>query len=227
MIAENMELCHVRQMRFIFLVLSIFLLATPAFAQVRVVDGDTLVLNEITYRLDGIDAPEAGQKCKTPTGKDWSCGTAATKEMARLTTDAVIECEALSQDGYGRTIAVCTADGVDLGATLVRTGFGWAFVKYSDRYVAEEQLARSESIGIWKALSQTAWDYRSAKWDFAAQEAPEGCPIKGNISKNGRIYHPPWSPWYSRTKISVEKGERWFCSEAEAIEAGWRAPHWH
>ena len=45
----------------------------------------------------------------------------------------------------------------------------------------------------------------------------------GNISKNGNIYHPPWSPWYTKTKISTEKGERWFCSEREAIDAGWRA----
>ncbi len=34
------------------------------------------------------------------------------------------------------------------------------------------------------------------------------------------------NPWYSRTKVSVEKGERWFCSEREALDAGWRAPRW-
>ncbi len=50
------------------------------------------------------------------------------------------------------------------------------------------------------------------------------CPIKGNISKTGeRIYHTPWSPWYSRTKINEATGERWFCDESEAAAAGWRA----
>jgi hypothetical protein len=58
------------------------------------------------------------------------------------------------------------------------------------------------------------------------QEAPEGCPIKGNINSEGeRIYHTPWgSQWYERTKISADQGEQWFCSERQALDAGWRAP---
>jgi hypothetical protein len=50
------------------------------------------------------------------------------------------------------------------------------------------------------------------------------CRIKGNISENGRIYHVPGSEWYERTQIDARKGERWFCTEAEAKAAGWRAP---
>jgi hypothetical protein len=50
------------------------------------------------------------------------------------------------------------------------------------------------------------------------------CLIKGNKSRNGWIYHTPESPWYEATIIDEEKGERWFCSEAEARAAGWRAP---
>jgi len=54
----------------------------------------------------------------------------------------------------------------------------------------------------------------------------EECLIKGNIGKGGtRIYHVPGSQHYSRTKISLSKGERWFCSEAEAQSAGWRPPN--
>lgn len=73
---------------------------------------------------------------------------------------------------------------------------------------------------------QKPWEYRAEKWEVAEQEAPDGCPIKGNISENGRIYHAPWSPWYKKTKIDEAKEERWFCSEAEAVSAGWRAPKW-
>ena len=50
------------------------------------------------------------------------------------------------------------------------------------------------------------------------------CRIKGNISERGKIYHVPGSPSYDQTKIDESKGERWFCTEAEAIAAGWRAP---
>ncbi len=61
--------------------------------------------------------------------------------------------------------------------------------------------------------------------DRAAAAAPvEGCPIKGNINaKSERIYHTPWSPWYDRTKINKAAGERWFCDEAAAVAADWRA----
>lgn len=53
------------------------------------------------------------------------------------------------------------------------------------------------------------------------------CLIKGNINRDGeRIYHTPWSsPHYKRTKINIKKGERWFCTEGEARQAGWRAPY--
>ncbi len=37
-----------------------------------------------------------------------------------------------------------------------------------------------------------------------------------------RIYHVPGGAYYSRTKISTAKGERWFCTEEEAQAAGWR-----
>ena len=39
-----------------------------------------------------------------------------------------------------------------------------------------------------------------------------------------KVYHTPDSPWYERTAIDTGAGERWFCTEREAQEAGWRAP---
>ena len=56
-----------------------------------------------------------------------------------------------------------------------------------------------------------------------AQPLP-GCVIKGNISqRNGeRIYHLPGQRWYDSTVISPERGEAWFCTEAEARQNGWR-----
>ena len=50
------------------------------------------------------------------------------------------------------------------------------------------------------------------------------CAIKGNISPAGRIYHVPGSDSYDKTRIDQSKGERWFCTEAEARAAGWRPP---
>ena len=50
-----------------------------------------------------------------------------------------------------------------------------------------------------------------------------GCAIKGNISSSGeRIYHVPGQRYYDKTQIDASKGERWFCTEQEAVAGGWR-----
>jgi hypothetical protein len=52
-------------------------------------------------------------------------------------------------------------------------------------------------------------------------EAQQNCLIKGNINSKGeRIYHPPGCRYYAATVIDPRSGERWFCSEAEAVAAG-------
>jgi hypothetical protein len=49
------------------------------------------------------------------------------------------------------------------------------------------------------------------------------CVIKGNINPEGeRIYHMPGQRYYDKTIVNWIKGERWFCTEEEAISAGWR-----
>jgi hypothetical protein len=51
-----------------------------------------------------------------------------------------------------------------------------------------------------------------------------GCNVKGNISYNGgqKIYHVPGQKYYWRTRVNWISGERWFCSEMAARQAGWR-----
>ena len=199
-------------------------LGSSVFAA-EVIDGDTIRQDGITYRINGIDAPEVDQRCLIGS-KKWQCGRTATAAMAALVENKRVVCEAHTNDGRGREVATCRVDGRDIGQEMIRQGLAFAFVRYSDVYVADEMIARSDRIGIWASKVQPPWEYRAAKWKVAEQKAPEGCPIKGNISRNGQIYHPPWSPWYNRTKISPSKGEKWFCSEDEAVAAGWRAPVW-
>jgi hypothetical protein len=135
-----------------------------------------------------------------------------------------LECTVAAIDDYGRSIASCSHQGEDISGWMVREGHAMAFVRYSNRYTADEEAARARQAGLWRATVQPPWEYRAERWAVAEQEAPEGCPIKGNIShsEGERIYHTPWSQYYERTKISVGKGERWFCSEGEALAAGWR-----
>ncbi len=204
--------------------------AMPAAAgvisgQASVVDGDTVDIGDTRIRLEGIDAPESGQRCPSRIIGTWRCGRSATRALEKMIGTAPLTCEGRGTDRYGRMIGVCFAHGKDINAEMVRAGHAWAFVKYSDTYTAEEAAARSARAGIWAAdtPAQPAWDYRARRWSSAETQAPSGCAIKGNISQSGdRIYHTPWSPWYDKVRISEPAGERWFCSEGEAAAAGWR-----
>lgn len=188
-------------------------------------DGDSLRIGDQKIRLHGIDAFENGQDCERGTRR-YNCGAAAENALRALAKDG-LSCQGDDVDGYDRLIAICQAKGRDINAAMVRSGHALAFRRYSEDYIAEEEEARTSGMGAWAGTFTAPWDFRSAKWEAASQAAPNpACPIKGNINGKGmRIYHTPWSRSYARTSINVARGERWFCDEAEAQAAGWRAPY--
>jgi endonuclease YncB( thermonuclease family) len=110
-------------MRTIATVLASLALATPALADVTVTDGDSLVVNGSRIRLHGIDSPEAYQSCTD----GWAAGAMATQTLRDLVRGRAVTCEPKATDRFGRTVAVCRADGVDLGAAMVRAGLDVAF----------------------------------------------------------------------------------------------------
>ncbi len=187
-----------------------------------VVDGDTLDLGTVRIRLEGIDAPELSQTCGRRWIGTWRCGDAAAKALRRLVDGQSIRCESRGRDKYKRVLGVCFAGSTDINAEMVRLGHAWAFVKYSRTYVPVEAEARVTRAGIWQGDAEPPWIFREKRWQTAETQAPEGCAIKGNVTGNGRIYHMPWSPWYAKVKVDPANGERWFCSENEARQAGWR-----
>lgn len=192
-----------------------------------IIDGDTITIGETRIRLEGIDAPEAAQKCGRRWFGTWACGQAAADELAKLTGRQTVTCESKGTDKYDRMLGICFVNGVDINAEMVRRGYAWAFVKYSTAYTSVEAEAKQTKTGIWQGDAQPPWEFRHSRWTSVEGTAPAGCAIKGNVTKNGRIYHMPWSPWYDQIKIEPDKGKRWFCSEAEAVAAGWRAVQVH
>lgn len=218
----------------------------------RAIDGDTLDVasptGTVRVRLQAIDAAEGGQRCKLRWIGTWDCGRAATIALEQLTAGRTVTCKAEGTDRHGRVLGVCFTGGQDINAALVRAGLAWAYVHYSDRYVAEEQTARLEQLGIWQAATMPPWEWRASQrarttsaeiralrsrpdpgvgWrrpaDVAPASPPARCDIKGNVTANGRIYHTRESPWYARIDMTLAGGRRWFCTEQEAREAGWRA----
>jgi endonuclease YncB( thermonuclease family) len=197
-----------------------------------VIDGDSLEIGTTSIRLYGVDAPEATQTC----GEDaatWNCGRAATEKLRELVGARRISCRKIDTDSYGRTVAVCRNGAVDLSAEMAAAGLALAYRRFSDDYVDEEARARAARRGIWASTFTAPWDWRpengyNGSGDDAATRGtapPDRCKIKGNINDKGeRIYHVPGSGSYESTGINEERGERWFCTEAEARRAGWRAP---
>ena len=199
--------------------------ATELVGRPRIVDGDTIVIDNAVIRLHGIDAPENGQYCLDAAGGDYRCGEAATKMLTNLIAGSSIRCSGAEQDRYHRLIAICRRGDREINREMVRSGWARAYTRYSSDYAGEELDAAQARRGLWAGSFEAPWDFRRAKWTKSLAPPPDpACPIKGNISANGRIFHTPSSRWYDRTVIDRSKGERWFCSEREGLDAGWRAP---
>ena len=201
----------------------------PAFAdadlsgRVRVIDGDTLDVGPIRVRLFGIDAPELDQNCTTAQGATWACGRWSAQEVTARFQGTWAECEKITIDRYRRVVARCRVKGQDIAEVLVSDGVALAYRRYSMDYDLAEKGAAVNARGLHAGTFETPDRYRAtASGGSAAPDAT--CRLKGNISSKGvRIYHRPGQADYEKTRINPAKGERWFCSEAEAQRAGWRA----
>lgn len=212
------------------LALGLWLLPEPGRAskpaivgQVQVVDGDTLKIADTPIRLHGIDAVERGQPCTTQGGQAWACGDWVTRKVRDRYQGQRATCAPQTIDRYGRIVAVCHVAGQDIGQALVRAGWAFAYRKYSQAYVADEAAAARAVRGLHGYRLQSPARYRLTR--IKGRIAPDpGCVVKGNINAKGtRIYHMPGQAHYDRTGIQPDKGERWFCSPAQARASGWRA----
>jgi endonuclease YncB( thermonuclease family) len=210
----------------------------------RIVDGDTVQIGASKLRLVGIDAPETDQLCLNSDGKRWACGIEARDRLIHKAGGKVWLCRTNSVDRYGRRLATCDVDGININRWLVREGWALSFVRYSHEYDSDEALARQARAGLWSGAFIAPWDWRSRNKDTmilgpvsvpidaqsillsraSAIEPPSGeCIIKGNVNRHGEcIYHVPGGRYYDIVNMDLSKGKRWFCTEAEAAASGCR-----
>jgi endonuclease YncB( thermonuclease family) len=132
------------------------LLVLPAAGQ-SVTDGDTIRHGGVAVRLWGIDAAEFDQSC----ADGWAAGRLAREHLAGLMRDRTITCEPRTTDRYGRVVALCRADGEDLGAAMVSAGMAWAFIRYSQDYAAQEEAAASQGLGVHDHECERPWVHRT------------------------------------------------------------------
>src|SRR5262245_1858873 len=105
-------------MRYMLCLLLTLTLPCHAEPAARAGHGDTLDVAGTRYRLWGIDSPESAQTC-TRDAQPWPCGAQATTYLAQLIAGKTPACEFKALDRYGRTVALCRVDGVDLSAAMV------------------------------------------------------------------------------------------------------------
>jgi endonuclease YncB( thermonuclease family) len=135
-----------------------------------VIDADTIQVGRTRIRLYGIDAPEQDQTCSIA-GSPWNCGRAATRVLAQKLGNEPVECQTKSHDQYGRDVAVCRADGEDVGGWLVSQGWALAYRYFSLDYVPQEQRASAAKLGIWQGEFVSPWEWRRGNRTASPQPA--------------------------------------------------------
>jgi endonuclease YncB( thermonuclease family) len=194
----------------------------PLKGRAEAIGADLVRLAGTTVRLAGIETPELQQSCGAG-ARRYRCGAAAQAALSRLVNGRTLACTVSGSDGAGRPLATCTKDGLDVSGELVRQGHAFAGSGLFAGYAGLERQARETRVGIWAAGDvERPAEFRAKAWDEAKRRAPDGCPIKGLITGEGRVYVLPWSPDYERGRIQKARGERWFCSEREAEAAGFK-----
>ncbi len=148
-------------------ILCAIVFATAAHAadiagQASIIDGDTLEIHGTRIRLWGIDAPESSQLCRNADSDLYHCGAKSANELDAFMARRPVSCEAVGADVYGRTVARCSVDGVDLGDWLVRGGLALDWPKYSrGKYEPEQREAEKAERGIWAGSYVAPWLYRA------------------------------------------------------------------
>lgn len=139
--------------------------AGEAFSgQPRVIDGDTLDVEGIRVRMQGIDALEGDQQCNRPGGR-YACGREARERLAELIGGQPVSCVPDGTETYGRSVALCTVRQggreIDLNAAMVRSGYAFDCPRYSKgRYAALEAEAKAEKAGAWAGRFTYPWSHR-------------------------------------------------------------------
>ncbi|WKA31304.1 thermonuclease family protein [Bradyrhizobium roseum] len=229
--------------------LSIVLPAGPGSAATAIVrDGGTLQLGNVTYRLDGIDAPTVDQLCIDQNADSWTCGIEARDQLVKLTGGKQVRCDDLGPDPATRKrqIGLCKVEGetTSLSQLLVRSGFALN-ADAGGRFKADEARAKDDRQGLWKGCFVAPREFRVAKKDGGLLGAacradrdreirealfpeelvmPASCNIKGKFAVRARvtgnlgIYHLQ----ACRSYPGLTHPDRWFCSEDDAQAAGFR-----
>ena len=125
----------------------------------RVVDGDTIILNGEKIRFTGIDSPELKQTCSKDNQITFY-GSQAKRWLSNVIGNKEVECVEEGKDQYKRILAECFVNNISLSSYLVKEGYAFAYRKYSKKFVPDENYARLNNLGMWSMNFEYPWDWR-------------------------------------------------------------------
>jgi endonuclease YncB( thermonuclease family) len=126
---------------------------------IKITDGDTIRINGEKIRFSGIDTPELRQTCLKQGIKEL-CGITAKQILIDKIADNKIVCIREGKDQYKRTLAECFVNDESLSSYLVKSGYAFAYRRYSKKFITDEDFARTNKIGMWSMEFDYPWDWR-------------------------------------------------------------------
>jgi len=178
----------------------------PAYEVLRVIDGDTFETKEKQHiRVASTEAPELDQ-----------CGGEEAKEaLERLIINKPVYLKVTFRDPYQRLVSLVYADGKFINKEMLSSGYSYyarGTEGFSDDLREAGDVAREKKIGLFSDSCTQSVNKKKPR-----------CNIKGN-DRNGKIYYTTECGFYDNVTVQLYLGDRWFCSEKEAINAGFRKP---
>ena len=160
---------------------------------VRVVDGDTIVLDgDEKVRLIGVDTPET----KDPRKPVQYFGQEANEFTKRMVEGKKVrlEYDQDKTDKYGRTLAyIYLEDRTFLNAEIIKQGYGFAYTKFPFKHLEEfrqyEKEARENGRGLWSPK------------DKKKPEVSEDTIVY--VTKTGKKYHTGGCRYLSKSRIPI------------------------
>ena len=137
-----------------------FLTYTDVKSQnLKITDGDTIKINGEKIRFRGIDTPELKQICINEGVKNF-CGKEAKQILIDKIADNKVTCVREGKDQYKRTLAECFVNNESLSSYLVKSGYAFAYRRYSKKFIPDEDYAKFNKLGMWSMEFDYPWDWR-------------------------------------------------------------------
>lgn len=177
-------------------------------AQVK--DGDTFETTDRSIvRFDTLNAPEL-----TDCG-----GREAKAELEKLILGKKINMYVVARDRFGRQVASVFIGKDWIDKKLIETGW----VAYSSSTLDHKHILKNIDLENKKNKKGI---YGELCTQYENKKQPK-CVIKGNIIEEwlfqgDKAYHFPGCIQYKTTRIELWRGEQWFCTEKEALAAGYK-----